>query len=875
MTIQAAKIRVDFEADTSGVTRQLAEFQGQVTNTTGRMRGAFQGLGPVLTGALGGFIGMLAVPAITGFAENIVSTGVELGKLGVQLQQTEEAFSEVARSSGQSGTTILEGLRKASGGAIADSSLVQTAMEAMSLGVTTSLEDMVSLMDLAADRGQRMNVDLTTSFSKVVEAIGKANPESLESLGIIVDSTQVYRAYAQQLGVTTSQLTELQKRQALLNEALTQASGLKPASETVSEIEKATIAVQNFREELAKLLAPGIEKAAEVGLGVVEAAQATFAPETTAFADKMLAAYQKGYDERLKILEEYRAQLVPIQRDIAKIEAGDYSGIDQPIEELQHQQAALLALIQATDQGLADASQGMQTYSAAVAQNARIQSEANVAWTEAGAAAEKYAETIARVQSEIAERSAAFEQIDKLAGKMADVLLPDLGPQVFGMIDEWGARWQAQFDILVQNGYTAEQALKIVTVEAQKMGQSLSEAANNGALPTITRDAIIAQGGLAGAALAAEALARAVQKVKGVWEGGDLGLEGFDPFSEFRGKKGRAGKAPGSLGVHMSDPFEKLVDRVTKTTSGLGDANKALQSFTSSLQSVPGLFGKSEVTQEQLDLAALGIPQEFADDFLRQAKDEFVGNLKDGMMVKTDWPDVDPKDVAERLGLDPNLPSEVLYAALEKAWEDHSLFADPKNLELFNMDAVQKAVEDMEKSAQGEANIKALFGIGDEATIATVAALGLDIQSGLTQWVEEHGAPEAAAALSSALGDGLVEGGESTGGGVVSGLFNWIDSSEGKDSLAKAGERLAKEISKNLKVIPTVEIPTSGGPNDRNGNPTVDPPPGGLGGRAKQTSTGPKQASTTGVVIQASVRADHDVQILARQVARIIQRGSA
>ena len=52
---------------------------------------------------------------------------------------------------------------------------------------------------------------------------------------------------------------------------------------------------------------------------------------------------------------------------------------------------------------------------------------------------------------------------------------------------------------------------------------------------------------------------------------------------------------------------------------------EAVRQFENDLRSVPGLFGTSEVTQEQLDLAKAGVPQEFADDFLHRFKDQ-IGN---------------------------------------------------------------------------------------------------------------------------------------------------------------------------------------------------------------------------------------------------------
>lgn len=888
MSIQAAKVRIDFEADTSEATRKLADFQGQVVNTTGRMRGAFQSLGPVLTGALGGFMGLLAAPMLTHFAGQVVTAGAELGRMGIQLRDTEKAFMGMSQQAGRAGSQMLDSLRKASGGAIADSALMQTALTSMNFGVTSSVEEMISLMDLAAERGQRMNIDIGTSFQSVITALGKANPESLEQVGIVVDSTTAYREYAEALGITAGRLTEVQKRQALLKATLAQAEGVGPASETVSEIDKATTAVQNLREELAKLLAPAVEGVAGAGLGAVEAVKSVVAPEEREYAQVMLDAFKEGYDARLRILEEYRAQLVPLQEDIARFEAGDYEGITQPIEELRHQQATLNALIQAAETGLADATNGMNEWSAALANNARIVAEANVAWEQASVFKTPESTMLAAE-----ETFKSYEKLRQMASDLADELLPDLGPEVFSQIDEWGIRWTYQFDALVEQGYTADQAIKILAVDAGKLGEALLDAAGkgSGALATINRQAIIAQGGLAGAALEAENLAAALAQLRAVNQfnvGGVIALGGLGARAlldqqardNYRathrptrsGMMAMGGLAGAQVAFEEAEKKAKENERLAAKamTEAMREAEAALQGFTSSLESVPGLFGKSEVTAEQMAKAKAGIPQNFADDYLRRAKDELVGSMgEDKQMHKTDWAEVDPADIAKRLNLDPQLPGDVLYAALEEAWENSSLFADPANLDLINMDAVQKAVEQQEKSAQGEKNIKALFGIGDEETVQAVADLGLGIQTGLAAWVEEHGTPDSALALSKALGEGLSENGESVGGGVVTGLNNWAASADGKDALATAGEAFAREISKNMKLDPSIDVPTTTTP----GVPPVQGHPfGGLAGALGKGGTASPTAPP--VTIQTSVRSDHDVQVLARNVARIIQRGS-
>jgi hypothetical protein len=135
-------------------------------------------------------------------------------------------------------------------------------------------------------------------------------------------------------------------------------------------------------------------------------------------------------------------------------------------------------------------------------------------------------------------------------------------------------------------------------------------------------------------------------------------------------------------------------------------AEKTNQAFESALGSAPGLFGSSQVTAQDMELSKYGLYKPKADEWLRQLGDEvFNGVDREG---------VDIKDAAKRVGIDPNLPKELIYQVVKQAWDDSSLFANSQNLDLINTDAVKTSLEQQQKEMQGQANLKALFGINDE-----------------------------------------------------------------------------------------------------------------------------------------------------------------
>ncbi len=147
------------------------------------------------------------------------------------------------------------------------------------------------------------------------------------------------------------------------------------------------------------------------------------------------------------------------------------------------------------------------------------------------------------------------------------------------------------------------------------------------------------------------------------------------------------------------------------------DSSDALKS---ALRDVPGLFGTTQVTGDQMRLAEAGVPQNFADNYLRRLTDEVVNGV--------DWEGVDIKDAANRAGIDPNLPANIVLELFRSAWQDSSLFANPENLNLIDQTAVQEALQQQADQMAGQANIMALFGLSDKNLTGQIEGLGSAMQ---------------------------------------------------------------------------------------------------------------------------------------------------
>lgn len=131
----------------------------------------------------------------------------------------------------------------------------------------------------------------------------------------------------------------------------------------------------------------------------------------------------------------------------------------------------------------------------------------------------------------------------------------------------------------------------------------------------------------------------------------------------------------------------------------------AANDLKSGLESTPGLLGTSSVTEEQLTLAKGGVPQNFADNFIRRLEDEI--NTKKDL-----YPDVSidkAREALQRVGIIPGETVEATLIQLRQAWESSALFAHPANLELIDQAAVKENLALQEKAEQGQKNIYQFF----------------------------------------------------------------------------------------------------------------------------------------------------------------------
>lgn len=245
----------------------MSAFPDIFVNIKGRVDSALSGLKQIKMGASDlskGFgaltdagsvaAGMLARDLVQG----LISATNEAFYLGTQVRTLEKSFLRLVEVSG-AGTVSLEELRKATRGTVSDIDLLKAANTAMMLGLPT--EELDELMESAMILGHAMGIDTTKAIESLSIGLGRQSRLVLDNLGIVFQAETAYEWYAKQLGVTTNELTELQKREGwqlyAMKEIRDKASELGDVvDETTVKQERWGASWKNLTTRLGEFLAP-------------------------------------------------------------------------------------------------------------------------------------------------------------------------------------------------------------------------------------------------------------------------------------------------------------------------------------------------------------------------------------------------------------------------------------------------------------------------------------------------------------------------------------------------------------------------------------------------------------------------------------------
>lgn len=222
--------------------------------SAGRLRSALGKVGQMATGVMGG---MLAFQGITTVMENIKEGIEDASKFDEMIL----AFERLKKES----TLSLETITDASRGTVAQIDALKAANAAMLLGIDpTAIPEMMKVARAAA---VAMGEDTTFMFESIATGVGRQSKMILDNLGIVFDANQAYEEYATQIGKTTSELSDAERKQAFLNATMKagremmETMGEAPAS-AAEAFQQFQATAKNLKMTLSRELLPALTTAA-------------------------------------------------------------------------------------------------------------------------------------------------------------------------------------------------------------------------------------------------------------------------------------------------------------------------------------------------------------------------------------------------------------------------------------------------------------------------------------------------------------------------------------------------------------------------------------------------------------------------------------
>jgi len=154
---------------------------------------------------------------------------------------------------------MLSNMRKLSAGTITDLELMQQANQALLLGLP--VDRFGDMLQIARSSAKATGQSMEFMLQSIVTGLGRGSKLMLDNLGIMIDTNKAYEKYARTLGKTAEALTDAEKKQAFINEAL--AIGKKNAEAAGGSVESSTdkweqlkTSLQNIAIELGQKVLP-------------------------------------------------------------------------------------------------------------------------------------------------------------------------------------------------------------------------------------------------------------------------------------------------------------------------------------------------------------------------------------------------------------------------------------------------------------------------------------------------------------------------------------------------------------------------------------------------------------------------------------------
>jgi hypothetical protein len=208
-------------------------------------------LGSIVTAASGVAIGLaVATAAVEAFKQ-----AWDLAERGAGASELAGKFVEITGSLSAS-EQMMQKLRQATKGTITDMDLMVLANRSINMGVTKNADEMARLAAYFKDLGEASGMGASEAVSMGMQALGALQVRGFKALGLSLDDTKIYDAYAEKLGTVASKLDDVQKKAALTQDLLSRApQGLVDAiGSSADKAEAMHVSFKNFAVDVGQSL---------------------------------------------------------------------------------------------------------------------------------------------------------------------------------------------------------------------------------------------------------------------------------------------------------------------------------------------------------------------------------------------------------------------------------------------------------------------------------------------------------------------------------------------------------------------------------------------------------------------------------------------
>ena len=140
----------------------------------------------------------------------------------MEAEPLQRSFERLSESAWIASDEMLEAMKKASKWTVSNTKLMASANTALSLWVVKSADEMATLMEIARVKWQAMWRSMEEALDDIVRWLWRASPMILDNLWIVIKQSEAQEEYAKQLWKTVNELTEAEKKQALVNAVVKQ-----------------------------------------------------------------------------------------------------------------------------------------------------------------------------------------------------------------------------------------------------------------------------------------------------------------------------------------------------------------------------------------------------------------------------------------------------------------------------------------------------------------------------------------------------------------------------------------------------------------------------------------------------------------------------